>query len=406
MKKAGLSLVLTLYFLSADVHDYSQGLSYYQNHQYKKAYPIVLEEAKEGNREAQYLLGNMYQHGYGIKQDKCESTNWYKKASSTYAYILNQENNESNVSNITTKIEEQMSGSTQQGLQLIFSKLDTSSPEVKKEVQKLVDRDFGLLPYDINCLNPISYSTSKYNRHYSQYSHDNLPSKYENNMEVEFQLSLQKPLSYDLLGLDEYISLAYTQKVWWQTYSDSAPFRETNYSPEIFMTIPSRYEVDMLSNLKMIQFGYRYQSNGQDGYRSRSWNRLFLSSFWQFENLFLKAQVWYRIPEDKKGEDFYTGLNPNASGDDNPDIEEYLGYGDITFKYLYGKNQFGLMLRNNLKEEGNRGAVQLDWSAPLHLSKNSYWYAKVFNGYGESLIDYDRSVTKISFGFSFYRSLF
>ena len=403
MKRLVLFLLLPIYLFSFEVNDYSQGLNYYQNHNYEKAYPIVLNEAKKGNREAQYLLANMYQYGYGVKEDKNEAIFWLKKSSSSYAYILNQENNESNTSGIKKIIEKQMSKSTQKGLQLLFSKLDTNSPEVKKEVQKLTDRNFGLLPYHVNYLNPLSYSTSKYNRYYS---HDNLPSKYEKNIEVEFQLSLQKPLTYDLLGLNEYISLAYTQKVWWQTYSESAPFRETNYTPEIFISIPSRYEVDMLSNLKMIQFGYRHQSNGQDGYRSRSWNRIFLSSFWQIDNLFLKAQAWYRIPEDKKGEDFYTGINPNASGDDNPNIENYLGYGDIHLKYLYGQNQFGLMLRNNLKVEGNKGAVEFNWSAPLHLSKNSYWYAKVFNGYGESLIDYDRSVTKLSFGFAFYRSLF
>ncbi|MBU1668073.1 phospholipase A [bacterium] len=406
MKKTALFVLFPLYLISAEMNDYNHGLNYYQNYQYKEAYPIVLEEAKKGNKEAQYLLGNMYQYGYGVKKDSDEATLWYKKSSSTYAYIVNRNTNESNSSYSSNKIEKQMSGSIQQGLQLIFSKLDTRLPEVKKEIQKLVDKDFGLLPYDINYLNPISYSTSKYNKHYSQYVHDNLPSTYEKNMEVEFQLSLQKPLSYNLLGLNEYISVAYTQQVWWQMYSDSAPFRETNYSPEIFMSIPSLYEVDQLNNLKRIQFGYRHQSNGQDGYRSRSWNRLFLSSFWQFENFFLKAQGWYRIPETKKPEEFYTGVNPDVTGDDNPNIEEYLGYGDIHLKYLYGKNQFGFMLRNNLKLDGNRGAIQIDWSAPLPHSENSYWYTKVFNGYGESLIDYDKSITKISVGFAFYRSMF
>jgi len=405
MKKVVFYLFVPLCTIYAYVDDYNKGLNYYQNNNYKKAYPIILKEAKKGNKEAQYLLGNMYEHAYGIQKDKNKAILWYKKSSS-YAYILNQENNESNTSNIAIVIENQMKSGTQKGLQLLFSKLNTDSPEVKREMQKLVNKDFGLMPYNINYLNPISYSTSKYNRYYSQYSHENLPSKYDKNMEVEFQLSLQKPLTYDLLGLNEYISLAYTQKVWWQTYSESAPFRETNYTPEIFISIPSRYKVDKLTNLKTIQFGYRHQSNGQDGYRSRSWNRLFLSSFWQFDNLFLKAQVWYRLPEDKKGEDFYTGINPNASGDDNPDIEDYLGYGDIHLKYLYGKSQLGLMLRNNFKLDSNKGAIELDWSAPLHYSKNTYWYAKVFNGYGESLIDYDRSLTKISLGFAFYRSLF
>ncbi len=132
---------------------------------------------------------------------------------------------------------------------------------------------------------------------------------------------------------------------------------------------------------------------------------MFLAGFWQWDNLFLKAEGWYRIPEDDKGAEFYDGTNVNAKGDDNPNIEDYMGYGDIEIKYLYGDHQLGLMLRNNFKSE-NKGAVKLDWSFPLNNSKNTYWYVKYFNGYGESLIDYDESTSKISFGFSFFRSLF
>jgi len=43
---------------------------------------------------------------------------------------------------------------------------------------------------------------------------------------------------------------------------------------------------------------------------------------------------------------------------------------------------------------------------PFFGSTNMYWYTKIFSGYGESLIDYDRSITKASFGFSFSRGLF
>lgn len=392
-----LTIVLSLYIMANDMIDYTNGLNYYHKKQYEKAYPIILEEANKGNKEAQYLLANIFENGYGIKRDITRSLYWYKKSASNYEYIIKKEK----------KINHEMdTTSTQKGLQFAYSKLDLSSSNVKQEVNKLVDKNFGILPYHTNYLNPFSFSSSRYNRHYETYSHENLPSYYDNNMEIEFQLSIQKILNYNLFGLNEYLSFGYTQQVWWQAYSDSAPFRETNYTPEIFITIPTPYEVDKNSNLKSIQFGYRHQSNGQEGYRSRSWNRLFLASFWQWDNLFLKAQTWYRIPEERKSEAFYNGTDANAQGDDNPDIEDYLGYGDIEFKYLYEKKQFGLKLRNNLKFEENKGSIALDYSAPFHLSKNTYWYAKFFNGYGESMIDYDRSVTKVSFGFSFYRSLF
>lgn len=388
-----LIIVLSLYTMANDMSNYGDGLKYYQNYQYKKAYPIILQEADRGNKEAQYILANIFENGYGVKKDINKSMALYKKSASNYSYIIKQDDNSTDIQN-------------QQGLQFAFSKLDLSSANVKSEVDKMVNKNFGILPYHKNYILPFSYSSNKYNRHYSTYLQDNAPLTYDDNMEIEFQLSIQKPISYNLLGLNEYLSFGYTQQVWWQAYSDSAPFRETNYIPEIFITIPTPYDVDRDSNLKAIKFGYRHQSNGQEGYRSRSWNRLFLTSFWQWDNLFLKVQAWYRIPEDKKSEAFYNGTDANAKGDDNPNIEDYLGYGDIEIKYLYGYNQFGFKLRNNLKLKENKGSIQLDYSTPFRISKNTYWYVKFFNGYGESIIDYDRSVTKASFGFSFYRSLF
>jgi phospholipase A1 len=301
------------------------------------------------------------------------------------------------------KISQNDSDNDQKGLQFLFSKIDLSSQNVKDEVAKLVNKDFGLMPYRANYILPFSYSSKKYQKRYSNLQNSN--EIYNSNVESEFQLSLQKNLSYNLFGFNEYITLGYTQHVWWQLYTDSAPFRETNYTPEIFVTVPTSYEFDHLSNLKAIRFGYRHQSNGQDGYRSRSWDRLFLASFWQWDNLFLRAEAWYRIPEKKKSSAFYNGTNINDKGDDNPDIQKYLGYGELELRYLYGDHQLGLKLRNNLRSE-NKGSVEIDWSVPIYNSNNTYWYMKAFNGYGESLIDYDQTTSKISFGFSFFRNLF
>jgi len=395
-----LLLLLCSSLYANDMTNYTKGLELYKQKSYEKAFPIIKSEALKGNKEAQYLLASFYENALGVQKNIQESLYWYKKASSSYSYIIKEDKEE-----ITSSSEDiSNSEQTQKSLQFLYSKIDLRSQNVKEELDKIVNKDFGIMPYHANYILPISYSTKKYNKHYSNVQNPN--ETYDSNVESEFQLSIQKNLSYNLFGFNEYITLAYTQHVWWQLYTDSAPFRETNYTPEIFVTVPTSYEFDKLSNLKALRFGYRHQSNGQGGYRSRSWDRLFLASFWQWDNLFLKLEGWYRIPESNKGEEFYDGSNINAKGDDNPNIEDYLGYGDIHIKYLYGSHQFGLMLRNNLKFDNNRGAVELDWSAPLGDTKNTYWYLKAFNGYGESLIDYDKNTTKISFGFSFFRSLF
>lgn len=385
-----------------DITNYSLGLELYKKQNYEKAFPIIEKEANKGNKEAQYLLANLYEKGLGVEKNIEKSLYWYKQSSSSYAYIT-----ETKIvvkeEKVEVKTPQNDTENNQHGLQFLFSKLDLSSENVKDEVIKIVNKDFGLMPYHDNYILPFSYSSKKYKKHYSNIQTPN--EEYDSNIESEFQLSLQKNLSYDLFGFNEYITLGYTQHVWWQLYTDSAPFRETNYTPELFVTVPTSYELDQLSNLKAIRFGYRHQSNGQGGYRSRSWDRLFLASFWQWDNLFLKLEGWYRIPEKEKSAAFYNGTNINDKGDDNPDIHKYLGYGDIELKYLYGSHQFGLMLRNNLRSE-NKGAIELDWSVPIRNSQNTYWYMKAFNGYGESLIDYDQSTTKFSFGFSFFRNLF
>jgi len=84
-----------------------------------------------------------------------------------------------------------------------------------------------------------------------------------------------------------------------------------------------------------------------------------------------------------------------------------LGYGDIKIKYLFGKHEIGSKLRYNFAIGGkNRGAIDMHWSYPLLDSPYTFFYFKFFNGYGESLIDYNNCVTKLSFGLSFSREVF
>ena len=84
-----------------------------------------------------------------------------------------------------------------------------------------------------------------------------------------------------------------------------------------------------------------------------------------------------------------------------------MGYGDIKVDYLYGKSQIGVLLRNNLRfNSQNKGGIELNYLYPIAGSKNTYWYAEVFHGYGQSLVDYNREVTKVSAGFAFSRGMF
>ena len=100
--------------------------------------------------------------------------------------------------------------------------------------------------------------------------------------------------------------------------------------------------------------------------------------------------MWGRISEDEKDDP----LDPD--GDDNPDIEDYLGNFEFTTAYRKNDHEISVMLRNNLESDDNRGAIQIDWTFPLQ--RRFRGYVQFFNGYGESLIDYDAHIERLGIG--------
>ena len=252
----------------------------------------------------------------------------------------------------------------------------TEDKETNSSLVQMITGDFGLYPYRKNYLLPATYDLNKTDDRSS--------------FETSFQFSIEKPISYNFFRLGESISAAYTQKSFWQTSSNSSPFRETNYKPEVFIQFPYNNS----ETLKGLKVSLIHESNGKSIGESRSWNRLYLESYLQLSNLFVIPRVWYRIPE-------------KSSDDDNPDIYEYYGYGDLTLLYPYKKHTFELMLRNNMRlNSQNKGAAQLNWTFPLPeflSTPNSYGFLQLFSGYGESLIDYDRETNKIGIGIAFSR---
>ena len=252
----------------------------------------------------------------------------------------------------------------------------TQDKETDESLEQLITKDFNLYPYKKNYLLPATYTLNEIEG--------------RNKIETAFQISVEKPISHNFFGFDESIGAAYTQKSFWQTAKHSSPFRETNYEPEVYVQFPYKdSEVFKAYKVSLI-----HSSNGRNNLESRSWNRVYLEGYFQFSNLFLIPKIWYRIPEE-------------ASEDDNPDIEDYYGKGELTFLYAYKKHTFELMLRNNLElNSQNKGAAELNWTFPLPeflSTKNSYGLLQLYSGYGNSLIDYDREINKIGLGIAFSR---
>lgn len=81
--------------------------------------------------------------------------------------------------------------------------------------------------------------------------------------------------------------------------------------------------------------------------------------------------------------------------DDNPDIEDYYGYGDVQWMYpLDENNNLGGMFRIN--PSTGKGAVQVDYTHELDNGVNMY--LQLFHGYGESIVDYNHEDTTVGVG--------
>ncbi|QSP96473.1 phospholipase A [Marinobacter salinisoli] len=203
--------------------------------------------------------------------------------------------------------------------------------------------------------------------------------------EAKYQISFKVPLLTGMLDQRTTLWFGYTQKSFWQVYNrdSSAPFRETNYEPEIFV----RYQTDWnigKGKLNALTFGFNHQSNGQSEPRSRSWNRLIGSAGYSYGRWLLIVQPWYRIPED-------------LNNDDNPDIERYLGYANYIGVYKLTEDRtLSLQLMNNLRSSNNKTSVELAYSFPMGDSLRGF--IQYYNGYGESLIDYNERIQRFGIG--------
>ena len=202
--------------------------------------------------------------------------------------------------------------------------------------------------------------------------------------EAKYQISFKVPLLTGILDDRTTLWFGYTQTSFWQVYNqdDSAPFRETNYEPEIF----ARYQTDWdigPGRLNGVTLGFNHQSNGQSEPRSRSWNRIMGSAAYSYDRWLFMVQPWYRIPEN--------------NDDDNADIQRYLGYANYHAVYKLTEDRtFSLRLMNNLRSDDNKTSVEFGYSFPMGDTVKGFF--QYYNGYGESLIDYNHRIQRFGIG--------
>ncbi len=235
---------------------------------------------------------------------------------------------------------------------------------------------------------PVFYTTRVNNRPHSPSSDNSVDAPLGlDHLEAKFQISFKTKLWQGVFGDHGDLWFGYTQASHWQVYNNdiSRPFRETNYEPEAMLVFNTDYDVFGWKG-RLLGIGVNHQSNGRSDPLSRSWNRVVANIGFERPGWTVMFRPWVRIDESRRK-------------DDNPDIDDYMGRGEIDIVREIGGNELSLMLRHSLRGgDRSHGAVQFTWAFPIHAKLRGY--LQLFHGYGESLIDYNHKATYVGLGVS------
>ena len=315
----------------------------------------------DNDQDAAYILAYMYEHGEGCAINKKLAAKWYKISSRGYYYQIKHDSKRD---------------ISKEQYKLYQSIQKSNNSQTQDTIRQYTQSLYNIKAHKANYFLPLSY---RYNGAYAN-TNGHKPLR----IETEFQVSIKFDFASNLIGINEIYSIAYTQLAFWQLYSDSAYFRETNYNPEFYITIP----LSAISNtkfLKAIRLSFEHESNGRGGEEERSWNFISSSFYFHYKFLFSELKLWYRLSDNY---------------DYNPDLIDYMGHGHLRFILPYKKHLLEVLLRHNFS---NAGAVKTSYTYPLLGRKDLFIYMKAFSGYGESLIDYDNYINKVGIGFSISR---
>jgi outer membrane phospholipase A len=208
-------------------------------------------------------------------------------------------------------------------------------------------------------------------------------------LNAKFQISLRFRLFDDhgrlarqLPWIDD-LYLSFSQTALWDLGELSKPFTDSSYRPRLFY---ANYDLARFLDGKLrvgIESGIGHESNGKEGDDSRSYNMLYA-----------RPTLTYGDPDGFRA--YFAPLVHNyIAASDNPDIEDYRGYVD----WLFGVGSKGGLDLWAVLRKGERsdfGSIELNASYPLSKLSGGdltgWLLLQYFNGYGESLLDYDRKL--------------
>jgi len=201
------------------------------------------------------------------------------------------------------------------------------------------------------------------------------------NSDVKFQISFQQRLTKSNLPGHTYLYLFYSQKAMWNVLERSLPFHDLNFNPGIGV---SRFIILKNRLVGKITMMIEHESNGRDGIESRSWNKIsWAGEAYISPILMAHAKFWIPIIDGKY----------------NRDILKYSGISQAGFQAVSTDNKWVLDMTLVKRQGWNLNfntIVQLGYR--LNHNSNQFIMLQFYNGYGETLLDYNQYHSRLRFG--------
>jgi phospholipase A1 len=192
------------------------------------------------------------------------------------------------------------------------------------------------------------------------------------------------------------LQLGYTQRSLWDIDASSSPFYDTSYMPEL--------SVDTLASAPAqgpglftwigLRVGGMHESNGRAGADSRSLNTLYVRPMFAIGPL----DSWHLVvfPDISA---YLTSMVENEN------LDDYRGYGRL--RMVFGKNNGpSLLFAGWAGKDFDHVSYQLDLSYPIRtklFNFESFLLLQYFNGYGESLVSFNKKSHALRFGLGLLR---
>lgn len=198
--------------------------------------------------------------------------------------------------------------------------------------------------------------------------------------DATFQISIRQRLTKSVLPFKTFAYLTYTQKSFWDIYAESSPFRDTNYNPGLGL---GKYLIYNNKLVGAIFAQIKHESNGRGGDESRSWNYLSVSMKYYLNPRFnLSGEIWA----------------PYVDGGNNKDLLDYKGLGYFSINYISNKHKWWLSADINPKKGLGNFNTTLTAAFRMSSKSNQYLFARFYQGYAESLLDYNKYTANIRIG--------